>query len=145
MPDLRRSYFAIANPLERLDRWLNPPYLRKTVSIKGFPLDIEWTRRADDALQKRGSPLVVEMQLYFSCVVKKRVLFSEADGVEAIPVTDRLAVSFRTVQSADCDPAEFAHHFPVEQEFASAGARSMHPKRLLIDFRGGNWVGEYWI
>lgn len=145
MPDLRRSYFAITNPLERLDRWLNPPYLGKTVSINGFPLDIQWTRRADIALQKRDSILVVEMQLYFSCVAKKRVLFDAGEGQEAVTVTDQLAVRFRTVQSADCDPVEFARHFPVEQEFDSAGARSMHPKRLLIDFRKDCWIGEYWI
>jgi len=145
MPDLRRSYFAIPNPLERLDRWLNPPYLRKTVSINSFPLDVEWTRRADRELQERGAPLVVELQLYFSSVVKKRVLFADADGAEAVAVTNQLAVRFRTVQSADGDPAEFTRHFPVEQDFDSAGARSMHPKRLLIDFRAGSWVGEYWI
>jgi len=145
MPDLRRSYFAITNPFERLDRWLNPPYLGKTVSINRFPLDVEWTRRADRALQERDSILIVDLQLYFSCVVKKRVLFTAVDGDDAVSVTDQLAVRFRTVQSADCDPAEFAQHFPVEQEFDSAGARSMHPKRLLIDFRDGQWIGEYWI
>lgn len=145
MPNPRRSYFALPNPLKRLDRWLNPPHLSKTVNLKGFPLDVAWTRRAEQALEGRESALLVELQLYFSCVVKKRVLFHEQPGEASTKITDKLSVSFHVVQSEDCDPEEFARSFPVEQEFDSDGARAMNPKRLLVDYRNGEWFGEYWI
>lgn len=143
MINIHASYFSIGNPFEYFDRWINPPRFVQTVSLRGYPLRVEWTRRAQRALDNRTQSLLVEMQLYFSCVVKKRVLFHDTEYAEAAQVTDKLAVSFRPVESNSCDPIEFAKSFPVKQEFESAGAQKMRPKQLLVDYKGGKWIGEY--
>lgn len=145
MINIHASYFSIANPLQMLDRWVHPPRLSKTVALREHPLEVEWTRRAQRALEQRDLPLLVEMQLYFSCVVKKRVLFHDGAVAAATPVNDNMAIVFRPVESESCDPIEFARSFPVKQQFGSAGAMKMRPKYLRVDYKSGKWIGEFRI
>lgn len=145
---MKNSYFALPDPLERLDRWLNPMAFHEQLRLRGEPLRISWTRRAEHQLQRLERPLLAEMQLYFSCVVKKRVLFHEEpprEELEVIPLNGRLQVAFRAVQATSCDPVEFAANYPVQQQFHTAGAQKMLPSSLQIDYKGGRWVGEFTI
>ncbi|HEB58382.1 MAG TPA: hypothetical protein ENJ01_04100 [Gammaproteobacteria bacterium] len=131
------------NPIYRIGRWLNPFRCRATVSLRNHPLEVVWTRRAERALRRRTAPLFIEMQLYFSCVVKKRVLFHEQPVHDGVTVDERLAVAFRAVEASSCDPVEFARNFPEKRELLSNGARRMHPSRLELDYRNGHWRGAF--
>lgn len=139
------SFTAAYSPLPLLERWLNPFKHSKEVTIRKFPITIEWTQRAKQQLSLRTTPLIAEMQIYFSCVVKKRVLFHDSSELETTAVNDRLEVCFRAVESNSCDPVEFASNFPVKNSFKSTAALKMHPKKLSIDFKHGEWVGEFTI
>jgi len=145
MINIHNSYFSVGNPLQVLDRWLNPPRHTKTVMLRDKPFEVEWTNRAQRALERRDTPLVIEMQLYFSCVVKKRVLFHDSYDLDAISINDEITIAFRTVESTTCDPIEFAQKFPVKREFESTAAAKMRPKYLLVDHVHGKWTGEYKI
>jgi len=145
MLNLRSSYFAIASPVQCLDRLLNPSHFSETIRFRDRHLIVEWTQRAQRALTRREHPLLVEMQLYFSCVVKKRVLFHDAAGTNSVTVNDKLSVSFQPVESQSCDPEEFAKNFPVKRQFDTAAAANMGPKKLLLDYKRGRWIGEYRI
>ncbi|MFO7592858.1 MAG: hypothetical protein R6X15_02280 [Pseudomonadota bacterium] len=140
-----RSYFdpGDLHPMRLVERLLNPYRSIAETSLQGHPLRIEATRRALGALDRRSKPLSVELQLYFSCVVKKRVLFHE----EAVPgeesVSDRLSVRFRPVEALTCDPVEFAANYPERRELKSKAASKMHPSRLLLDYRKGRWQGDF--
>lgn len=48
-----------------------------TVTINGKPVRGEWTAAAARALASREAPLCVELELYFSCLVKKFVHFRD--------------------------------------------------------------------
>ncbi|MGD9000665.1 MAG: hypothetical protein PVF75_09640, partial [Granulosicoccaceae bacterium] len=120
-----------------IDRRLNPYRHRQSVIVRDTPVEVWWTDRAERALAQRDTPLTAEMQLYFSCVVKKRVLFHEQSELEGIPVDSRLQILFRPVESTSCDPEEFAHDFPVKREFQSPAARKLKPAVLEIDYRHG--------
>lgn len=85
------------------------------------------------------------MQLYFSCVVKKRVLFHEQSLHPDHVVNDKLRILFRCVQPTSCDPEEFARHYPEKRQLQSTAAQRMHPKELVFDFRDGHWQGEFRI
>ncbi len=142
----RGSYFELPNPVALLQRWLNPVTHTKQLMLREQPITVSWTRRAERQLQRLDRPLLAEMQLYFSCVVKKRVLFHQQlprDELQLMPVNDRLQVAFRAVQATSCDPLEFAANYPVQQEFETPGASKMHPKSLQIDYRDGDWLGEF--
>lgn len=141
--NLQASYFRIGNPLRALDRLLHPFAFSQIVDLKKKPLSVRWTRRAEHKIQQRNKPLFVEMQLYFSCVVKKRVLFHDLLDQETVPVNSLVNVCFHTVQSTSCDPEEFAKNFPVKREFQSGAAGRMRASMLSIDYRDGQWCGEF--
>lgn len=143
--NLQNSYFAIKNPLEILDRWFHPFKHNARIQLRGKNLDIRWTRRAEDAFRLRNTPLTAEMQLYFSCVVKKRVLFHEQSSLEKTSVNNKLDISFRPVQSMACSPEEFARNYPVKGELNSDAAYKMRPSLLSLDFINGQWHGEFAI
>jgi len=111
-------------------------------------MTVIWTERAERKLREQSAPLVVEMQLYFSCVVKKRVLFNlqpRDENVASVEVNDKLHVVFRTVQANSCDPVEFASSYPIAMEYETQGARQMRPSLLQIDHRSGQWQGEFTV
>ena len=143
--DLRHSYFAVPSLLAFMDRCLNPKKRSNTIQLRDNTLEVSWTNRAAQALKSRDKPLIAEMQLYFSCMVKKRVLFHDDIELETVAVNDQLQVLFRPVQSDQCSPEEFAAKHPVKQEFKTLHAVKMKPKSLEIDFKKGQWVGMYQV
>ncbi|MGD8526809.1 MAG: hypothetical protein PVJ63_11210 [Thioalkalispiraceae bacterium] len=143
--DLAHSYFAITSPITILDRWLHPFRFSKSVQLGDYPLEVRWTKRADRALAKRAQPLNAEMQLYFSCVVKKRVVFENDKNRPTVTVTDKLAVNFRAVPASSCSPEEFASNYPIDGEFNSDASRKMHPCRLDIDYKNQQWSASFQI
>lgn len=140
--NLSNSYFAIPNLLLPLERWANRYCYHQFVMLEGRRIEVSWTKRAEKALMQRQQPLLVEMQLYFSCVVKKRVLFHDHADFETITVNDCMRLAYRPLQSAACDPETFARDYPAQKQLASKAAMKMLPSRLDIDFRRGQWLGE---
>ncbi|KPK12062.1 MAG: hypothetical protein AMJ68_03660 [Acidithiobacillales bacterium SG8_45] len=143
--NIHGSYFSISNPLQMLDRWLHPVRHTKRVSLRDREMEVEWTSRAQHELEKRDTPLVVEMQLMFSCVVKKRTIFHDSCDLDTVAVSDKLKVAFRPVEPTSCDPVEFATKYPVKREFDSAASLKIRPKHLLVDYVNGEWAGEFGI
>ena len=139
--DLKTGYFSIENPFRILDRWRNGYCYRKIVEINRRQMEMRWSRRAQHELLRRQHPLIVELQLYFSCVVKKRVLFHEHTEFNSVRVNDRLAVAFRPIASAVCDPVAFASSYPAGEDLSPGPAAQMVPAVAAIDFRAGRWQG----
>jgi len=55
------------------------------VEVHGRPMKLSISKAAAKQLRQRTEPLLLEMELYFSCLVRKRVYVKEsADDVEAI-------------------------------------------------------------
>lgn len=125
---------------------MNAP-LNNTIEINGRPVLVEWTKSAARELTRRTQPLVVELELYFSCLVKKFVHFHETPPQrDSVAVSDKLAVFFRPVTSTACsfEVADRLGRQP-EVELDTANVRKIAPKRVKLDFVRGVWQGEYWI
>lgn len=137
------SYFSIQSPVKLIDRWVHTFCHHRNVELNGKKLRVEWTERAERALSERCDPVIIEMQLYFSCVVKKLVLFHDQSELETTAVNDKLRIAFRAVQSAVCDPEEFARNYPVGRVLKSPAAAKMIPSKISIDFHKGHWQGEF--
>lgn len=141
---LADSYFAIDNPLRSLERWLHRFRHCQTVRINQREVEISWTRRAERELRRREQALVVELQLYFSCVVKKRVLFhQQAVEFDCIRVNDKIEIAFQSIASAVCDPREFASSYPGGKNLSAGKAARMVPRAVEIDYRRNNWEGDF--
>jgi len=140
---LQAGYFSIKNPLQILDRLFNPFHLKDCIDIRGKKMDIMYSKRAEKALQKRNIPLIAELQLYFTCVVQKRVNFHDKTELDTITVNPYLRITYHTVQSNACEPVEFAEKHPVKKELKSKGAQTMRPSLFQIDYKNGEWIGEF--
>ncbi len=142
--NLQAGYFALDNPLRLLERCCNRYRLRQRVSLNRREVEVRWTRRAEAEMRRADAPLVVELQLYFSCVVKKRVLFHDAPaGFDTLRVNERLELAFRPIASAACDPKEFVAKYPVGRDLAAGQAARMVPRAVEIDCRRGRWEGQF--
>ena len=119
----------------------------RSVSINGKPVSVVWTRAAAQQLARRAQPLVLELELYFSCLVKKFVHCHDQAPLRATtPVSDRLELCFRVVTSTACtmEVAERLGRQP-ETEVHTAAAGKLAPKRVHLDFRRGQWVAAFWM
>ena len=116
-----------------------------SVVINGRNVSVEWTAAAARELARRARPLVVELELYFSCLVKKFVHFREESGErETVAASDKLHLYFRPVTSTACslEVAERLGRQP-EMELHSAAVGKIAPKIVSIDYARGAWQGHY--
>lgn len=91
--------------------------------LEGKNLRILLSATAQRALSKRSTPLIAEMELYFSCLIRLRVCFYEDDiKSTATPVSERLSIRFRPVTSTSCDLHQ-AEHVPCVTQIAANGAQ----------------------
>ena len=117
--------------------------MQTTVTIEGKPVVIETSKSADRELRQRRHPLLAEMELYFSCLIRKKVRFHEAgEHDNEIPVGDQLAIRFRPVMTAKCD-IHYEGDEPPLTDFPIVKPKAYIPHWLHIDYHGGEWVGEF--
>lgn len=117
--------------------------MNTTIEIQGKPVRIEISRAAGRELGRRQTPLEAEMELYFSCLVRKKVRFRDAGAAtEGIPVSDKLRVSFRPVMTVHCG-TDYEGEEPPLTDFPIIHRRPYIPQWLYIDYRAGKWVGEF--
>lgn len=117
----------------------------ESCKLKGKPFLIRYTKRAKEELEKRTQPLIIEMQIYFSCMVQKRVLFHTDYKHPTQSVNNKISISLRTVQSDVCDPVYYAKHHPEKKELTGQKAQNMTAKELIFDFQNGKWIGGFKI
>ena len=141
--NFQASFFAIESPWRLLDRWINRYRYSQVAHLEGREVEVRWTARAERSLQASPQPLVVELQLYFSCVVKKRVVFYRQADFATTRINDRLEIAFRPIASRACDPREFALHYPAGKDLSAGPAARMIPRSVEIDFRAGRWEGQF--
>ncbi len=117
----------------------NPYKYTREIDFNGVGLMLHYTKRAEDQLQQRVQPLIVEMQIYFSCVVQKRVIFHDTYERNSFQVNDKLSIAQRVVQSDVCTPTYFAENHPIKKELTSKAADKMNAKALFLDYKKGKW------
>jgi len=114
------------------------------VLIDGRTLSVQLSRAAEQALGERVTPLVVEMELYFSCLIRKRVRFHTVQRTEqSVAVNNRLNVSFRPMMTEQCRLDDNDDAPVPSTEFPIVKAAAYIPHWLKIDYRKGEWLGEF--
>ena len=118
------------------------------ITLAGKNLEIRLSEAAQRALAERTIPLLAEMELLFSCLIRKRVRFSDLNKKDemyresAVSASDRLCVRFRPVMTRVCAVADVAGS-PLLDDFPIANPRPFVPRWLAIDYRRGEWRGEF--
>ncbi len=114
-----------------------------SVDFHGKTVHVELSKSAQHHLAGASSPLFVEMELYFSCLIRKKVRFnSDRAKKNAQPVTDHLSVSFHPVMTRACGK-DYEGDAPPLTEFPIAKPAPYVPRWLKIDYRAGEWQGEF--
>lgn len=117
--------------------------MHSTVEILNKPVRIEWSKAAETALANLAEPLSVEMELYFSCLIRKKVRFGgKVHSRVFVPVNPYLQVAFRPVMTKTCAVRGDYAEVPLE-EFPIVNPAAFVPRWLKIDHRHGSWEGEF--
>ena len=111
------------------------------ITLHDKSLEIRLTAAAQKALALRDRPLVAEMELLFSCLLRKRVYFRDT-AEQSVPVNEHLAVCFYPIMTRRCSVAEGGASPPSER-FPLENPRPYVPNWLKIDYRRGEWVGDF--
>ena len=118
--------------------------MKHEVEIGGRTVNIDLSNTAERELAQRSTPLLAEMELYFSCLIRKQVRFRDlADEPDIIAADEHLSVRFRPVMTAACKVGDYEGDEPPLTDFPITRPDSYIPKWLRIDFRKGRWVGEF--
>lgn len=113
------------------------------VTLHDKEVTIRLSNAARRALAGRQTPLLAEMELLFSCLIRKRVHFRDHLEPEVgVAVADGLAVRFRPIMTRACSVSSVEGSAPAE-DFPIADPRPYIPRWLAIDFRKGKWLGEF--
>jgi hypothetical protein len=117
--------------------------MQTTVHIENKPLTVYLSKAAQAAMRTRDVPLVAEMELYFSCLIRTRVRFYEnGKSSDAVPVNEHLNVRFRPVMTKQCG-RDYDGDEPPLTDFPISNSQAFIPKWLSIDFEHNQWTGEF--
>jgi len=116
----------------------------QVVTVEGRSLELNISKSAEQQLAGRETPLLLEMELYFSCLVRKRVYVRESfDGINSISVGDKLALRFRPVVTQTCAISECERDNPPVKDMPIKQPERYFPHWLKLDYRGGAWHAEF--
>ncbi|MBI1422581.1 MAG: hypothetical protein GC149_03870 [Gammaproteobacteria bacterium] len=116
-----------------------------SISLNQRPLTIELSPAAKSALAGRNAALYVQMELYFSCLLRLKVRFYETEPATKtgwLAVSDKLFVNFRPVMTAHCSN-DYDGEEPPLTDFPIAQEAPFTPRWLQLDYRQGEWRGEF--
>lgn len=127
-------------------RLTGPSYTGK-VALQGKPVRVAISRHAVEAVTNQQYPILAELELYFSCLVRKQVRFRALVQFDQIStkharILPGLFASFRAVSTLECKVAEVDGKPPVETLPVKKPGLFV-PDWIKIDFRAGQWVGDY--
>lgn len=118
------------------------------ITMLGKTIKLDISKKAEQQLQKRSHPLVVEMELYFSCLLRKEIRIREVQRAEqgeefCAQVSDKLHLSFRPVMTKSCSVSSCDGDSPPLSDFPIEKPQSYIPKWLKLDFKKGEWCGDF--
>ncbi len=132
--------------------------MHEKLTFHNKAVDIKLSSAAGKQAKKLNSILLIEMQIYFSCLLGKRLAFyseKKIDGAwqlsadefkdvlqNAQQLTGNLYVRFNTVMTKDCPVGDHVGPPPVT-DFAIKNQKPYVPNWLTIDYKDGQWAGQY--
>ena len=116
--------------------------MQKQIEIKGKKVVVNLTKAAEKALSSRDKTLVAEMELYFSCLIRKQVRFKENLEGDLTNVSENLSVRFRPVMTKSCG-IDYEGDEPPLEDFPIEKPEAFVPHWLNIDYKKNEWIGEF--
>ena len=109
----------------------------------GKSVEVHLSHSAIKVLENRTKILCVEMELYFSCMVRKQVRILESMNTKLVaPIGDNLVIGFRPVMTKSCSVSDTEGKPPVT-DFPIKKPENYIPSWLKLDFKNNNWTGSF--
>ena len=132
--------------------------MQKQLSFHDKAIDINLSERGVAQSFTLSSPLIIEIQIYFSCLLGKRLAFyteKTLDGAwqvepelfatmisESQQLTDNIYIRFNTVMTKACTVSDYVGPPPVT-DFTIKNQKPYVPSWLSIDYSDAFWSGEF--
>ena len=132
--------------------------MQKKLTFHGKELDIQLSSAAEKQSKTLSSTVVIEIQIYFSCLLGKRLAFYSHESIDNVypldkdafseiladsqTLTENLKLRFNTVMTKACSVSEQAGPPPVT-DFKIANQKPYVPSWLTINYKNGIWSGKY--
>ena len=132
--------------------------MHKQLSFHGKSMDIKLSKNAASQSQKLDFPLVIEIQIYFSCLLGKRLAFYTDKGLngtwqvetplfstmldDSEQLTDNVYIRFNVVMTKACPVSDYVGPPPVT-DFTISNHKPYVPSWLNLDYKNGLWSGQY--
>ena len=114
-----------------------------SIRLQNRTVTVRISPAAEKALARRQVPLLAEMELYFSCLIRKKVRFRDVrNDSEGVWIGDKLKVHFRPVMTAHC-ATDYVGEEPPLTDFPLSRSEAFTPTWLQLDIRQGEWYGEF--
>ncbi len=106
--------------------------------------ELRLTAAASHELRLRQQGLLVELELLFSCLVRKRVLFPDqaARGYALDSTNPKLVLHFHPIVSHQCRLDELRGEQPKD-DLPLAKPDAFVPRWVSLDYREGRWSGDF--
>jgi hypothetical protein len=120
------------------------PAKRQNVELGGQALEIGYSRNAWSHIHDLDG-LHLQMELLYSCLVRKRVLTNgRASGLGQchLKMDNGMTISFRPVVTQHCDIDAYGQGQAL-MDMPVAEGRKIRPRWLYIDYRKGEWCGDF--
>ncbi len=134
----------------------------KNLNFHGKNILIKLSKSAQAATGQLNTPLLIEIQIYFSCLLGKRLAFYAANyadreipGTQTVEaalfsellstskqLTENIYIRFNTVMTKTCSVSDYSGPPPVS-DFKIANQKPYVPNWLDIDFKNDLWAGAY--
>ena len=122
------------------------------IEMLGKQVAIELSYKAKQQLNKLDAPLLIEMELYFSCLIRKQVRVYEElsdlvkeklEGRFSAQFTDMMHIAFRPVMTKSCSVSSCGGDSPPLSDFPIKNPHCYIPQWLKLDYKKGQWCGEF--
>ena len=116
--------------------------MKHQVELNSKRVSVTVSQSALKRLNETTKPLLIEVELYFSCLIKKVCHFREIDNLnDYVRVMDGLYIHFRATMTKKCSIEEFdkdnAADFPIVDQ------KPYIPKWVNLDFTPNGWCGDF--
>ena len=132
--------------------------MNKILTFHNKDIDVQLSATAHKQSKSLPSTLVIEIQIYFSCLLGKRLGFYSDNNIDntypldkdsfaeiladSQTITENINLRFNTVMTKSCSVSEQAGPPPVT-DFKIANQKPYVPSWLTIDYKNGVWSGTY--
>ena len=117
----------------------------RKVRLGSQQLELRLNNRAVMALREETDPLYIEMELYFSCLIGKRLNFLRQErpgSAGPSKLSETVSIGFRAMMTHTCQAGDAGHELQAGSFLADRGERYL-PRWVSLDYRDGVWSGEF--